>query len=65
MVEKHPKAQFTIQMLKEIKERHSSVDERVEPASIELPVNGKPTEFDVTAELREACQGIVPPIVEA
>jgi len=64
MVERHPEAQFTIQMLKEIKERHSSVDERVEPALIELPVNGKPTQFDVTAELREACQGMVPPIVE-
>ena len=64
MVERHPEAQFTIQMLKEIKERHSSVDERVEPAVIELPVNGKPTQFDVTQELREACQGIVPPIVE-
>jgi rod shape-determining protein MreB len=64
MVEKHPEAQFTIQMLKEIKERHSSVDERVEPALVELPVSGKPTQFDVTAELREACQGIVPPIVQ-
>jgi rod shape-determining protein MreB len=64
MVERHPEAQFTIQMLKEIKERHSSVDERVEPALVELPVNGKPTQFDVTTELREACQGIVPPIVE-
>ena len=64
MVEKHPEAQFTVQMLKEIKERHSSVDERVEPALAMLPVSGKPTEFDVTSELREACQGIVPPIVE-
>ena len=64
MVERYPEAQFTIQMLKEIKERHSSVDERVEPALVQLPVNGKPTEFDVTQELREACQGIVPPIVE-
>jgi rod shape-determining protein MreB and related proteins len=64
MVEKHPEAQFTIQMLKEIKERNSSVDERVEPALCDLPVNGKPTQFDVTAELREACQGMVPPIVE-
>jgi len=64
MVEKHPEAQFTIQMLKEIKERHSSVEERIEPVNVELPVNGKPTEFDLTSELREACQGIVPPIVE-
>jgi len=64
MVERHPEAQFTVQMLKEIKERHSSVDERVEPALVDLPVNGKPTQFDVTQELREACTGIVPHIVE-
>jgi rod shape-determining protein MreB len=64
LVEKYPEAQFTIQMVKEIKERFSSVAEKVEPAIANLPVNGKPTEFDVTAELRTACQGIVPPIVE-
>jgi rod shape-determining protein MreB len=64
LVEQHPEAQFTIQMVKEIKERYSSVAEKVEPAIANLPVNGKPTEFDVTAELRTACQGIVPPIVE-
>ncbi|HED64543.1 MAG TPA: hypothetical protein ENJ09_03205 [Planctomycetes bacterium] len=60
----HPEAQFTIQMIKQIKERHASVAEQAEPAIVELPVNGKPTQFDVTKELREACQGIVGPIVE-
>ena len=64
LVESHPEAQFTIQMVKEIKERFSSVAEKVEEATALLPVNGKPTEFDVTQQLREACQGIVPPIVE-
>jgi rod shape-determining protein MreB len=64
LVEKHSQAQFTIQMVKEIKERHSNVNERVEPAIVKLPINGKPTDFDVTAELREACNGIVPPIVD-
>jgi rod shape-determining protein MreB len=64
LLEAHPEAQFTIQMVKEVKERHSSVDERVEPAIVQLPVNGKPTDFDVTNELRQACQGIVGPIVE-
>ncbi len=60
----HPEAQFTIQMVKDIKERHASVAEQFEPAIVELPVNGKPTEFDVTELLREACRGIVTPIVE-
>ncbi len=64
LVESHPEAQFTIQMVKEVKERYSSVAEKVENAVALLPVNGKPTEFDVTNELRQACQGIVPPIVE-
>ncbi len=60
----YPEAQFTIQMVKEIKERHASVADEFEPAIVELPVEGKPTEFDVTEQLREACRGIVAPIVE-
>ena len=59
-----PEAQHTIQMVKRIKERHASVADQTEPAKVELPVNGKPTEFDVTDQLRSACQGIVGPIVE-
>jgi rod shape-determining protein MreB len=59
-----PEAQHTIQMIKKIKERHASVAEQIEPAVVELPVNGKPTEFDITTEIRSACQGIVAPIVE-
>ena len=60
----HPEAQFTVQMVKSIKERHASVADQAEPALVNLPVDGKPTEFDVTPELRAACQGIVVPIVE-
>ena len=59
-----PEAQFTIQMVKKMKERFASVNEKTEPAIVNMPVNGKPTEFDVTNELRNACQGIVAPFVE-
>jgi rod shape-determining protein MreB len=31
---------------------------------VELPVDGKPTSFDITEEVRTACRSIVPPIVE-
>ena len=61
---KHPEAQFTIQMIKEIKERHASVAENMPPVVVELPVNGKPTSFDITAEMKNACCSIVAPMVE-
>ena len=64
LLEMAPNAQFTIQMVKKIKERFASVADEMEPALVNLPVNGKPTEFNVTQPLRQACQGIVPPIVE-
>jgi len=61
---KHPEAQFSIQMIKEIKERYASVADNMVPVTIELPVNGKPTSFDITEEVRKACRSIVPPMVE-
>jgi len=60
----HPEAQFTTQMIKNIKERHGTIAEVLARIEVELPVNGKPTSFDLTEEIREACQTIVPPIVE-
>ena len=62
--EKHPEAQFTVQMIKQIKERHASVADEMEKCVVQLPVKGKPTEFDITLEMREACRSIVPPIVK-
>ena len=60
----HPEAQFTIQMVKGLKERHASVADQMERVEVELPVRGKPTKFDLTSEMREACRRMVPPIVK-
>jgi rod shape-determining protein MreB and related proteins len=60
----YPEAQFTTQMVKEIKERHSTVEDKTEPILVTLPVQGKPTEFDLTTPIREACRRMVPPLVE-
>jgi len=59
-----PDAQFTIQMIKQIKERSASVSDSMPKVVADFPVRGKPTSFDVTAELRDACRSIIPPIVE-
>ncbi|MFT7670852.1 MAG: rod shape-determining protein MreB [Planctomycetota bacterium] len=62
--ESFPEAQFTVQMIKELKERHSTVAEVHAPITVMLPVGGKPTEFDVTKQINAACSSIVAPIVK-
>ncbi|MEO0649207.1 MAG: rod shape-determining protein [Planctomycetota bacterium] len=60
----HPEAQFSLQMVKGIKERFASVEDQMPQAIVELPVNGKPQEFDLHEEIRGACLEVVPPIVD-
>ncbi|MHC4514432.1 MAG: rod shape-determining protein [Planctomycetota bacterium] len=62
---KHPKAQFSINMLREIKERNASVTKNMDPVEVSFTVQGRPEEFDITDLVREACQTIVPPTVKA
>ncbi|MBF0254297.1 MAG: rod shape-determining protein [Candidatus Omnitrophica bacterium] len=61
----YPKAQFTINMIRDLKERYGFVSDTADRVLVKFPVEGKPTEFDVTDMLREACQSIVGPMAEA
>lgn len=61
---KCPGADFTQNMVKQVKEKFSFVTEPTTRAVVEFPVKGKPTKFDVTDELREGCRRIVPHIVK-
>lgn len=60
----YPDAQFSRNMAREIKEKYGFVHEVNEKIMVSLPVDGVPTQLDVTAPLREACRTIVDPIVE-
>ncbi len=61
----HPGAQFTINMIRDAKERLSFVNDINDKAVVTWPnEQGKPTKYDITAELKEACRTIVPGIVE-
>jgi rod shape-determining protein MreB len=62
---KHPKAQFSINMLREIKERNASVTKNMDPVNVSFTVQGRPQEFDITELVREACETIVAPTVKA
>src|SRR5262245_25980238 len=59
-----PQAQVTQNMCKTIKEQYGFVSDSNDKIEVLLPVNGKPTPFDLTNEIREACSILVPPIIE-
>lgn len=59
-----PKASYTIQMVKDMKERYAYVGTPSEQVLVTLPVEGRPTEFDFTEAMREACNILVDPIVD-
>lgn len=61
----YPKASFTLNMLREIKEQHAFVYNVTRSVSAVFPVDGRPEVFDVTNELKMACESIVPDIVDA
>lgn len=58
-------ADFNLNMVKAIKEKHAFVNDLSQPVVVELPVRGKPTPFDITDAVREACRSIIQPIVDA
>jgi rod shape-determining protein MreB len=61
---RYPGASLTLFMVREWKEQHSFVGEPAAPVKVTAPVDGVPTELDITDEMRAACESIVPPIIE-
>ncbi|MCB9879734.1 MAG: rod shape-determining protein [Planctomycetes bacterium] len=64
ITESCPGVQFTTQMIKEIKERYGYVGDAPERVTVELPVEGKPTPFDITTQLQQACSILIEPILQ-
>jgi rod shape-determining protein MreB len=62
--ERYPQANVTIFMVREWKEKYSFVGRPPVKAMVTAPVKGVPTEFDITNEIKAACETIVPPVVE-
>jgi rod shape-determining protein MreB len=62
--EHHPEAQTSIHMIREWKEKWSFVGEAKQPVVVSVPVKGKATELNITAEMRAACESILAPVCE-
>jgi rod shape-determining protein MreB len=62
--ERYPQANVTVYMVREWKEEQSFVGTARQPILVMAPIKGVPTELDITAEMKAACETILAPIVE-
>ncbi|HKI85257.1 MAG TPA: rod shape-determining protein [Thermoanaerobaculia bacterium] len=61
---RYPRARFSIHMVRRWKEEHGFVGEPKNPVKVSAPIDGRPTELDITDEMRAACESILPPAIE-
>ncbi len=64
IAEAHPDADFTIHMVRDWKEKYSFVGSPKDRIKVTAPVDGRPTELDITDQVRAACEGLLPPVIE-
>jgi rod shape-determining protein MreB len=64
ITERYPQANVTIFMVRDWKEKHSFVGNPPEKVVVTAPVNGVPTQLDITSEMRAACETLLPPTIE-
>jgi rod shape-determining protein MreB and related proteins len=63
--ERYPRSTFNRNMARQWKEQFSFVGESAEEIKVVMPVDGKPLLHDIKAEIKRACESILPAIVEA
>lgn len=59
-----PQSSITLNMARQFKETLSFVGNVPSPVMVDIPVNGKAVPHDITDQVREACESIVPGIIE-
>ena len=62
---KYPSAQLTQNMCKQFKEQYGYVSDSKDKIEVTIPVDGRPTPHDITDVMKQACEILVDPIVDA
>lgn len=65
ILDRYPDVQINLNVARTIKEAHSFVGKPHGPVQVELRSNGLPVLCDVTEEIRQACESILPDIIES
>ena len=61
--EKVQDSPITLEMARKIKEKYAFVSSNKEVIAVDFQVDGKPKTYDVTDELREACESLLPDMI--
>ena len=64
LTDKFPKVSLNVNMARQFKESFSFVGDPPEPVVVDMPVDGKATKHDITAEMRQVCESIMPAVIE-
>ena len=64
LMARYPNAQLTVNMCKTFKEQYGFVSDAKDRVEVSIPVDGTPTQHDITIELKQACDILINPIVE-
>lgn len=62
--ERHPGISVSIHTVRGWKEAWSFMGEAPNPVVVSVPIAGKPSEIDITEEVRQACEALGPPVAE-
>jgi rod shape-determining protein MreB len=62
---RYKEAQFSLNMIRQIKEKYGYVSDKSERVEVQFPVDGRPRTFDITEELRAACTSLLPELISA
>jgi rod shape-determining protein MreB and related proteins len=62
--QRYPEVQLTVNMCRQFKELYGYVSDTKDKVEVMIPVDGKPTPHDITAELKQACEIMVKPILD-
>jgi len=62
--ERHEGLSVSTHTVRQWKEQWSFVGEAPKPIKVTVPINGRPTEVDITEEMKAACEALVPPVAE-
>jgi rod shape-determining protein MreB len=62
--EHHEGINVSIHTVRQWKEDSSFIGSARKAVKVTVPIDGKPTELDITAEMKAACEALVPPLAE-